>query len=489
MRIEPVADVPLWDSTAAHASEQLTVHGVRVQVDPGELRALAHQISRAQAELDQALNHARRAGATLESTIPYAPVSGKRAAEAVWTALARRPALSSALTSLAGDLRTAAREYLDREQRVRHYISTYQVPHRGPMCRAPRPLSVRGAFGDLFAYPGRVLGAIQGTVVESAVNRRWSPSGAQTGYLLRELTSIYDVGGALQGGSSIQVFASVVNHVTTAGVSTRVASRKVAPPPIRAGASPNQGSAPRAGEHPPPTTTVTGLVRNIGALYPERGAEPGTVRVDRLVAPDGTVSWQVLVPGTQSRHSFWNGPFPNDWASNVQVFARQDSAASAAVIAAMRAAGVGAGEEVLIAGHSQGGLVAADLAAREEVRGEFAISSVLTIGAPVNHIEIPEGVAVLQLEHTDDLVTGPDGRPAPITPERTTVTRDVTAASPWYRVGGVTQSHDIPAYAETAHLVDASTDPAVRNWRAASSGMLDPRTEVTSTYVQSVRVP
>lgn len=486
MRIDPVPDGPVWHPLTGRAAEHLTVYGVRLQVEPEELRRLANRLDRAGAEVTQALEFTRRAAATLESTTAYAPASGSRAGGSTWTAWVRRSFLIGAMAGLADDLRTASWRYLDAERAAQQHLVWPRMAPPGPVCQTSPPVSVLGGIGDILGYPGRLIGVLGGTVAESLVHGRLTPSDAQTGHLLREATSFLDAGGILQGAGSVHVFSALVNRVTTRGISTRVRTKEVAPPVV---------DRPRAGPVPPPlsatpapTTSLHGLVSNVGDLYPQYGAEPNTVRVDRMVKPDGTVAWQVFIPGTQSAQGLWGGDSPNDWASNAQIHGRQESAASSAVIAAMRAAGVGRDEPVLITGHSQGGMVAADLAAREQVRAEFSIASVLSIGSPVGHIDIPDGVAALHLEHTDDLVAGLDGQINPVTPDRTTITRDVNATSPWYPFGHVGLAHDVPAYEQTAQMADASHDAAVRNWYTASAAMLDVRAEVTSTYVQSTRV-
>ena len=82
----------------------------------------------------------------------------------------------------------------------------------------------------------------------------------------------------------------------------------------------------------------------------------------RLDAPGGGRSWVVAVPGTQ----VWAprpGENPLDVTSDARSLAGRSSAAEAAVLAAMRSAGVRSGEPVCLVGHSLGGMVAAGLAA------------------------------------------------------------------------------------------------------------------------------
>lgn len=129
--------------------------------------------------------------------------------------------------------------------------------------------------------------------------------------------------------------------------------------------------------------------------------------------PDGTStrSWSVVIRGTQK----WGagGSNPQDMLSNLEGVADTDSDQNCAVLAAMEMAGIGAGEPVEFVGHSQGGIVAANLATDPRVGEDYAVVSALTAGSPIASSAPPEGVRVLALENTRDLVPALDGAPNP----------------------------------------------------------------------------
>lgn len=218
------------------------------------------------------------------------------------------------------------------------------------------------------------------------------------------------------------------------------------------------------------------------------GAEPGTVRVVRVRRPaaDGGTStaWIVHVPGTQD----WAadappGATPFDLTGNVHLVAGGATAGTAAVAAAMAAAGVRPDEPVLLVGHSQGGLVATGVAADAGIRRRYTVSHVVTVGAPVAHAAVPDDVRVLSLEHTDDLVTRLDGRANP--DRRTWLT--VRAPSPPGGTGPL-PPHDSGGYAVTAGLVDASGDPDLVAYRRSLAPFLDgPGAEVHAVDVRAER--
>ncbi|WP_432542799.1 hypothetical protein [Kineococcus sp. SYSU DK002] len=216
---------------------------------------------------------------------------------------------------------------------------------------------------------------------------------------------------------------------------------------------------------------------------------PGGVRLERVTQADGRVGWVVEIPGTQD----WT-PLPSstttpmDLTTNLRAVAGQPTATGAAVVAALRQAGAGAGEPVLLAGHSQGGLTAASLAADPAVRAEFRITHVLMAGSPVDGIAVPEGVRTVSFEHTGDVVPALDGRAAAGSPGRTVVLRDVgddpeVAADPL-------RAHGWGRYLETAALADAADDPALRDFRDSGSAFFDaPGARVDVFDYRAERVP
>jgi pimeloyl-ACP methyl ester carboxylesterase len=146
----------------------------------------------------------------------------------------------------------------------------------------------------------------------------------------------------------------------------------------------------------------------------------------------------------------------------------------AGVVQAMRALGVRKGEPVLLVGHSQGGLIAAALAADPAVRREFTVSHVLTSGAPVASIPVPAEVQVLSIEHSDDLVPRLDGSPNHDRPNWITVTAPApTDGLPAADRAEPLLAHRAQLYQQTAERVDRSTDPSILFWRSGLAPFVD----------------
>jgi hypothetical protein len=197
------------------------------------------------------------------------------------------------------------------------------------------------------------------------------------------------------------------------------------------------------------------------------GQEPGRVQIVTVDGPGGP-SYIVQIPGTQD-WSTQRSDNPIDLSTNVALMAGDDTVMVDLVTQAMREAGIPADAPVMLTGHSQGGITAMTMAADPDVRSEFSITSVVTGGSPVGRVDVPDGVTVLSLEHTQDVVPMLDGTANPDRPGWTTVTRELSAAeggslgTPDDRGPG--QAHAIPSYAATGAAADGSDDSSLERWR------------------------
>lgn len=214
---------------------------------------------------------------------------------------------------------------------------------------------------------------------------------------------------------------------------------------------------------------VTDLVASDG---PTSGGS--RVRLTGVPRPDGTWTWVVDVPGTQTFHPR-AGDNPWDLTSNVLLSSGRATlttqAVSRALADAQRRTGSTGTSRVMLTGHSQGGITAAALAADPVLRQRHGVTHVVTSGAPVATVGVPEDVSVLSLEHAEDLVPGLEGEDNPDRESWVTVQRAVAdELGPDARA---TQAHHVGHYAETARLVDASDDPSLASWRRGASDFLD----------------
>ncbi|WNB85691.1 hypothetical protein [Cellulomonas sp. ATA003] len=223
----------------------------------------------------------------------------------------------------------------------------------------------------------------------------------------------------------------------------------------------------------PPTDAAT-LLERVGALYPRSGGTAGTVGVDRLDHPDGTRSWVVAIPGTQAM-SLGTGANPMDMATNLRLMATAADDTGLLVTRALEQSGARPDEPVLLAGHSQGGMVAMALAGSAAFTARHRVGAVLTAGSPVATMAAPRTVATLHLEHRQDLVPALDGWRNPDEPHRTTAVRDLEVAgtvADRLAARSPGTAHEVGTYVRTAGVVAAVGGASVREWERAAAGVL-----------------
>lgn len=195
-----------------------------------------------------------------------------------------------------------------------------------------------------------------------------------------------------------------------------------------------------------------------------RNETDSNIDIRKVVGPDGRVAYIVDIPGTK----VWNlpggdGGSANDFGTNIDALAGNETVLQKGVEDAMRRAGIGPNDPVMLVGHSQGGMVAARAANDFVSNGDFNVTHVVTAGSPVGRMPIPDGVQVLSLENSGDIVPHLDAADNPRSDNRTTVTFDNQSGT----VGG---NHAIQGnYADAAHQLDASNDPSVRRFQDSAS--------------------
>jgi len=231
-----------------------------------------------------------------------------------------------------------------------------------------------------------------------------------------------------------------------------------------------------------PTLDARGAPRSAGdllaglALRERQDAGGGAIDVRLLDGPGGRRAI-VDITGTTD----WNldplrvGGQATDLGTNLRALAGHPSVMSRGVTEALRRAGVRPDEPVMLVGHSQGGMVAAQLATELTRTGEFRVSQVVTAGSPVGLAAVPRSVSVLSLENRGDVVPELDGADNPRTPSW--LTAQVSRGG-----AGVGGRHAVTAYQAAARDLDADRDPALARWRAGARGFLRARTVHTLVF-------
>ena len=226
-----------------------------------------------------------------------------------------------------------------------------------------------------------------------------------------------------------------------------------------------------------PVVGVAGIVHRLAWVY---GLGDGSVAIETVRGADGATRHLVYVPGTQD-WGLWAAN-PADLQANLASVVGGGSDAARTVVRAMDAHGVGPHEEVLIAGHSQGGMVAV-IAATALTR--FRVTHVVTAGSPTGRLAVPSRIAALHLENTRDLVPGLDGRANPDRPHRVTVSHDRRRSTRADRPDAsrtVAEAHAPAGYAATARLVDEGLSASTRAWTDGARPFLTGETSTVTAY-------
>ena len=201
-------------------------------------------------------------------------------------------------------------------------------------------------------------------------------------------------------------------------------------------------------------------------------ADNGEIAIEEhvTVGEDGTTtrSWTVDIRGTQSFAIGQSGP--QDMTTNLQGVAGMASDQLDAIMEAMDAAGIPPEEAVEFAGHSQGGIMAAQLAADPAVRARYNVVSVVTAGSPTATVA-PSDVPVLSYENSGDIVPGLDGNATRGDNVTTVRFHDYEAAA--HPEDPVPSSHSAPLYVDeirsTLDAARASSDPGLSALAAAEA--------------------
>ena len=195
---------------------------------------------------------------------------------------------------------------------------------------------------------------------------------------------------------------------------------------------------------------VDGYLQNIGSLQHD-----GRILVQTVRGPDGVERYVVQLPGMQMGDPSLESP--QDLPGAIRNAQLPDSSYTKAVQQAMRQAGVPEGAEVMLVGHSQGGVAAMNLAQDPAFNGgRYRVTDVVAVGAPVDQKTVPSGsgTEVVTVTNDRDIVPALDGQgpgsPDPVVAGRT----EIRVSSPGV---GFRQSHGLDVYDD---LLGTAGDPS-----------------------------
>ena len=163
----------------------------------------------------------------------------------------------------------------------------------------------------------------------------------------------------------------------------------------------------------------------------------------------------VYIPGTQTL-GLGDGSNPLDLQSNIVAMQGNGFAASErAVLEAMKQAGIEPNDEVIFVGHSQGGMVAGNLAMHP---AGYIAAGLVTIGAPIAQLKLTK-LPVMAIEHVNDSIPNVSGKVNPLTKNWVTIQRTSLASES----DAPMHSHSLNSYKNTTEKVDSSKSKGIVN--------------------------
>lgn len=208
--------------------------------------------------------------------------------------------------------------------------------------------------------------------------------------------------------------------------------------------------APSWGGRPPPS--IGSMLHRVGDLEDQPAA---SIAVQRVAGTDGVARYVVVLSGMRS---MTNTSDPEDLLGSGAALVRTTTNYTTCVREAIDAALVPRGAQVLLVGHSEGGIVAMDLAGDPAFNGgRVRVQQVVAAGSPISSKPVAQGsgTRVLSIENVNDIVTHLDAAGPPASHqsvERLT-----------YRFANdqhnIVASHDVSLYARQAAGLADSPNP------------------------------
>ena len=262
-------------------------------------------------------------------------------------------------------------------------------------------------------------------------------------------------------GLAAGVGLSAVSNNNFTSLGMRVALSQLPVETLSTAISKIPSSEIQISERPP--SVVMQKPESIAGLAERLNNPSGNIRLESYGTSNGRVVVMYL-PGT----SEWN-PLSHqkafDARSDLELIANgKNSTSYRAANAALTAFGVTRKDRLILVGYSQGGMVAAELAQHHS-----NVTGVVTMGSPISKEALPANIAVISLEHSNDVVPALSGSTNPMTENWATATRHVDL-----NLGEtVLKAHNIGEYVQTAALADSSEDSGLVRLRGAVVGQFN----------------
>jgi hypothetical protein len=228
-----------------------------------------------------------------------------------------------------------------------------------------------------------------------------------------------------------------------------------------------------------PPRSIADLIKGVDLRDANTDGGGIDVRFVSTQRPDGTVTRAAIVDITGTKDwgfTKFDNPNVSNLGTNLRGVGNEVTSYELGVLMAMQHSGIRPGEPIMLAGHSQGGVVAAQLASHLAGSSTFNVTHLVTAGSPIGLVDMPSSVSVLSLENAGDVVPELDGVSNPARPNWTTVTVDRGGA-------GFGPRHNLGSgYLPGAQDADAGNDPSVHGWVRGAGAFLQGQDVNTASY-------
>jgi len=231
-----------------------------------------------------------------------------------------------------------------------------------------------------------------------------------------------------------------------------------------------------------PVSSIGSMLDRVGDLEDQPAA---SIAVQRVVGTDGTPRYVVVLSGMRR---MMNTSDPEDLLGSGAAVVRTTTSYTTCVREAIDAALVPRGAEVLLVGHSEGGIVAMDLAGDPAFNGgRVRVQQVVAAGSPISSKRAVEGsgTRVLSIENVNDIVTHLDAADPPAT--RQSLQRlTYRFADDEHDIVG---SHSVSLYARQAAALAASPNPLIIGVQAGLRPFMEGSATTTVFTMHDRRTP
>jgi hypothetical protein len=231
-----------------------------------------------------------------------------------------------------------------------------------------------------------------------------------------------------------------------------------------------------------PAPSISSMLDRVGDLEDQPAA---SIAVQRVAGVDGVARYVVVLSGMRS---MTNTADPEDLLGSGAAVVRTTTNYTTCVREAIDAALVPRGADVVLVGHSEGGIVAMDLAGDPAFNGgRVRVKQVVAAGSPISSKPVAEGsgTRVLSIENVNDIVTHLDAADPPATHQ--SIERLI------YRFAvdehNVVASHDVSLYARQAAGLADSPNPLMIGVQAGLRPFMDGPATTTVFTMQDRLTP